>query len=115
MILERIKKAGEWMIVIKNEIPKELLETNYNFFAVDTSAVMNYPDEIKEFIKHCNKVGKYVVVLSSVFKELDDINKRGGEKGYLARLGRDNLIEVKDLESFVYLDTSSYVRRNKKK
>ncbi len=93
------------------EVPEELKNSKYNFFALDTSAIMNNPDGIKNLFEYANKTKKKVLVLSSVIDELDEISKRGDViKSYLARKARNVLNEYKNSKSFVYVDMTDYVK-----
>ncbi len=97
----------------KWKIPDEIKNSKYKFFAVDTSAVMNNPGGIKKLVEYCNETGKKVLILSSVFDELDNISKRGGHRGYNARLARDVLQSLNVQPSYVYVDMAEYAKSDK--
>ena len=100
------------------EIPEELKNSKYNFFALDTSFILGNPDGVRNLFDYANKNKKKIFILSSVIDEIEEVSNNSDKydiKSYLVKEARSILREVMNSKSFVYVDMTDYAKSGKNK
>ncbi len=105
-------EAGNNYKNLSHEAIDFFASSKHDFYVIDTSALMNNPNGVKELAGFFSKEmkNKKIIILSSVIDELDNLSKRDERKGYLARKARDVIDDIRNLDSVMYLDCDGYSR-----